>query len=373
MTQRRFRAWMLVHKWTSLISTLVLLLLCVTGLPLIFKEEIEAVINPQPAMPAVAPGTPSPSLDEIVRAALQAHPGDVPISIGFFKDKPAVQLQTAPNVRTPFPQSHVQAYDLRTGSPVPLKPQRTSAFTEFFRLLHTELFLGLPGALFLGVMALLLVAATISGIVVYAPYMRRLPFGTVRSERSKRLRWLDLHNLLGISTAVWVLAVGVTGAINSLHDPVAASVRTSIAEMTRRHHAAPAAGALVPVDRAIAAARQAMPSTTLASVFFPGAGFSTNHHYAVFMRGNAPLTARLFYVALIDAESGTLTDTPSMPWYATALLVSQPLHFGDYGGLPLKIIWALLDLAAIAVLITGTYLWLARVGVIRAVRTTAAS
>jgi hypothetical protein len=32
-----------------------------------------------------------------------------------------------------------------------------------------------------------------------------------------------------------------------------------------------------------------------------------------------------------------------MPWYAQALLVSQPLHFGDYGGLPLKLLWAVLD------------------------------
>jgi uncharacterized iron-regulated membrane protein len=42
----------------------------------------------------------------------------------------------------------------------------------------------------------------------------------------------------------------------------------------------------------------------------------------------------------------------------TSLLVSQPLHFGDYGGLPLKIIWALLDVIAIVVLASGLYLWL---------------
>jgi uncharacterized iron-regulated membrane protein len=46
-----------------------------------------------------------------------------------------------------------------------------------------------------------------------------------------------------------------------------------------------------------------------------------------------------------------------MPWYITALLVSQPLHFGDYGGLPLKIIWAALDLLAIVILGSGIYLW----------------
>lgn len=38
----------------------------------------------------------------------------------------------------------------------------------------------------------------------------------------------------------------------------------------------------------------------------------------------------------------------------------QPLHFGNYGGMPLKILWALLDLLAILVLASGLYLWLER-------------
>jgi uncharacterized iron-regulated membrane protein len=51
---------------------------------------------------------------------------------------------------------------------------------------------------------------------------------------------------------------------------------------------------------------------------------------------------------------------PKLPWYLTALLVSQPLHFGDYGGMPMQIIWALLDIATIIVLGSGLYLWLKR-------------
>ncbi|CAO3425138.1 hypothetical protein [Azospirillum doebereinerae] len=49
-----------------------------------------------------------------------------------------------------------------------------------------------------------------------------------------------------------------------------------------------------------------------------------------------------------------------MPWYMLALRLSQPLHFGDYGGLPLKILWALLDIVAIVILGSGLYLWWTR-------------
>jgi uncharacterized iron-regulated membrane protein len=51
-----------------------------------------------------------------------------------------------------------------------------------------------------------------------------------------------------------------------------------------------------------------------------------------------------------------------MPWYKTVLTLSQPLHFGDYGGLPLEILWTVLDVAAILLLGSGLCLRLARRG-----------
>jgi uncharacterized iron-regulated membrane protein len=43
-----------------------------------------------------------------------------------------------------------------------------------------------------------------------------------------------------------------------------------------------------------------------------------------------------------------------------APVYGQPLHFGDYGGLTMKIIWALLDIITIIVLASGIYLWLGK-------------
>ena len=64
--------------------------------------------------------------------------------------------------------------------------------------------------------------------------------------------------------------------------------------------------------------------------------------------------------AMLDGETGQLVTARGLPWYLRALQVSRPLHFGDYGGLPLKIIWALLDFAAIVLLASGVYLWLGK-------------
>jgi uncharacterized iron-regulated membrane protein len=235
------------------------------------------------------------------------------------------------------------------------------SFTRFLLELHGELFLGVGGGLFLGAMGLLLVASIVSGVVLYGPYMRKLVFGTVRSGRARRLRWLDLHNLLGIVTVAWLLVVGVTGVINTLAKPMFDMWRAQ--EMPRllaAYRARPAPGSLASVDVAVAAARRALPDMELASFLFPNTRFSTPRHYLIWTRGKSPLTSRLFTPVLVDAETGELASARGLPWYLRALELSRPLHFGDYGGMPLKIIWAVLDLITIVVLVSGLYLWFAR-------------
>ena len=78
------------------------------------------------------------------------------------------------------------------------------------------------------------------------------------------------------------------------------------------------------------------------------------------MRGNTPFTSKLFKPVLVDSQTGLVTDSREPPWYLTGLLVSQPLHFGDYGGMPMQILWAVLDILTIVVLGSGLYLWLKR-------------
>jgi uncharacterized iron-regulated membrane protein len=361
MPARQFksiRLWSSIHKWTSLVATIFLLMLCIIGFPLVFDEEIGNWLNPQ-KITDVPAGTPPAALDSMIASQLAKHPGDVMVSLGFLKGRPAVAAQSAPTATAPSSQSHRQTFDLRTGEPSDAEVRRRGPVMSFVHTLHADMFLGLPGALFLGAMGLTLTVAIVSGVMLYTPFMHRLAFGTVRAGRSQRTRWLDLHNLLGIVTVAWLLAVSITGAINTLYGPVADAVRADMFRMGNAYGGA-TPNRLASVDAALATARKALPDGALVSLFFPGAGFSTPRHYAVLARGNRPITSQLFYAVLIDAGTGELTTVYDMPWYAKALLLSQPLHFGDYGGLPLKIIWAAFDLLTIIVLGSGLYLWLAK-------------
>jgi uncharacterized iron-regulated membrane protein len=357
----KIRLWYAIHRWTSLLCTLFMLLLCLTGLPLIFHDEIDDLIGDGLSVPEVPAGTTTASLDRVVAAAQQRYPHEFVQFFVWDLDRPElIKLTMAPVVNAPREQLHRLVIDARTAE-VLAEPSLVRTFTSFVLELHAEMFLGVGGGLFLGAMGLLLVAAIVSGIVLYAPFMRRLAFGTVRSDRSPRIKWLDLHNLLGIVTLAWLLVVGTTGAINTLAKPMFDLWRAQ--EIPRL--LAPYRDTTIPVrlasaDAAVATARRVLPDMRVTSVIFPMSRFGSPRHYLIWTRGKTAVASRLFTPVLVDAETGEFVSARDLPWYIRALEVSRPLHFGDYGGLPLKIIWAVLDIITIVVLGSGLYLWFAR-------------
>jgi uncharacterized iron-regulated membrane protein len=360
MTPETLRRWRWIHQWTSLVCTTFMLLLCLTGLPLIYYHEINHLLGNDVAAPAMAAGTPRADLDQVIAAARALYPEKMMMYMSQEIDEPAIwnlTLGDNPNDENYKPI----AVDARTAQVLAEPAFEGGGFMSTMLHLHVDLFAGLPGQLFLGFMGLLLLLAIVSGVVLYAPFTRKLEFGTVRHGRSARLKWLDVHNLLGIVTLVWALVVGATGVINTLADVLLKYWQaTEIAEMLKPYEgSAPPAG-LASMQQAIARAEAAEPGMKVAFVAFPGTPFTSSHHYGVFMRGDQALTSRLYKPVLIDAQTGQITDRRALPWYLTGLLISQPLHFGDYGGLWMKFLWAMLDLATIVVLGSGVYLWIKR-------------
>lgn len=361
-TANQVKTWFQVHKWTSLICTAFLLMLCLTGLPLIFHEEIEALEGKPPLAPAMPAGTPTVPLERLAQTVHQQFPTKVIRYVYWDEHEPNTTTFTLSDSMTaPADNYKLVIFDNRTAR-VLEEPKIQEGFMYVMLQLHVDMFMGLGGKLFLGLMGLLFVVAIGSGLMLYSPIMRRFNFGMVRTERSTRLKWLDLHNLLGVVTVVWATVVGFTGVLNTLAEVVQGLWQQGqLAEMVAPYKgAAPLRGTLAPLDQAMRMAKDAAPGMEPSFVAYPGTPYSSQHHYAVFMKGTTSLTSRMAKPALIDAKTGELTDMRSMPWYVNAVFISQPLHFGDYGGLPLKIIWALFDVITIVVLGSGLYLWFAR-------------
>lgn len=362
LSARAIRSWSLLHKWSSLVCTAFMLLLCITGLPLIFQREIGHALGTEVEAPALPANAPRISLDQVLQVARAQYPQRVVQFASQEPDRDEVWYVTMTPTPAPTGDFRQVPVDARTGAVLP-RPPLHQGFMWIMDKLHVDLFAGQPGKLFLGVMGLLLLVAIVTGVVLYAPFMRKLTFGEVRRDKSRRSRWLDLHNLLGIVTLTWMLVVGATGVLNTWAELLQQRWQTT--ELARligpyREQALIADAQRAPVQQALQAALASAPGTKVAFIAFPGTSFSSPRHTTFYLRGNEPLTSRLPRPVFVDAATAKVTANAQLPWYLITLQVSRPLHFGDYGGMPMKILWAVLDLLSIAVLASGLYLWLAR-------------
>jgi uncharacterized iron-regulated membrane protein len=361
MNTKSFRRWSFVHKWTSLICTAFLLWLCVTGLPLVFHHEIDHLLHEEVEPADLPAGTPHADLDRVVAVGGERLPDHFIQFVIWDRDEPNIILLSMGKAPDSDPQyNRLLRVDARTGQFLDEMNFR-SRLTYIFLRLHTDLYADLPGKLFLGFMGLLFVVAIVSGVVVYGPSMRKLDFGEVRRHRLPTIKWLDLHNLLGIVLTMWMLVVGFTGVINTWADLVIKIWQYGqLSEMVGPHKDRSRPAQLSSAQAALQTARVRLPDMTPSFIAYPGSLFSSKSHYGVFLRGDTPVTSRLLKPVLVDAADGAFADSRDLPWYVSTLLISQPLHFGDYGGMPLKIIWAVLDILTVVILASGLYLWLKR-------------
>ena len=362
MTPGTMRVWSWLHKWSSLVSTIFLLVLCLTGLPLVFHHQIGGWLGTEVVSPALPADAPRATLDQVMAAAKERFPSKAGMYVSQEPDDDTIWYVTMGDTPRSTTELRQVAVDARTGRAL-AEPKIDGGVMDVIHTLHVELFAGQWGKLFLGLMGLLMLVAIVSGLVLYAPFMRKLRFGEVRRERSTRVKWLDLHNLLGIVTVTWALVVGATGMINTWADLVIEHWRNDqVAQLLSHYRGLPPLARLGSLEKAVANAREREPRMKIAFIAFPGTAWGSEHHYAVFMRGRTRLTERLVQPVLVDAVTGEVSSSQAPPWYMTTLLLSQPLHFGDYGGVPMQWLWAVLDVITILVLGSGLYLWLSKRG-----------
>lgn len=359
LSRKSVKTWYWIHKWSSLTCMAFLLLLCITGLPLIFHAEIDELTRPPEFATGVAAGSRA-DITNIVKTAREEKPGWEVMFLFWDDEHPLVNAVLGASMSASESDAYFAPFDSRTGERLSTPPSN-EGFMFFLLDLHGSLLMGLPGTLFVGLMGLMFIVSVVSGVVVYAPFMRRLAFGTVRKDRGSRIRWLDIHNITGVVITAWVIVVGLSGVIITLLEPLANVWKDSqLATISKPYQGLPAAKNRVAADVVMQTVFTHVPNADVSFIAWPGSPFSPPHHFTVALRGNTPLTKRLMTLAMVDAETGVLTAIQKTPWYLTAVNLSVPLHFGDYGGLPLKIIWALLDVIAILVLTSGIYLWLVR-------------
>ncbi|WP_414902137.1 PepSY-associated TM helix domain-containing protein [Sphingomonas flavalba] len=356
---RWYRANLWLHRWASLVVTLPFLILCLTGTVLIFHAEIDAAMGVVPAAPGLT-GAERP-LAESVDTVLAAYPDQKIIYLGIdAEEHPGLAIiNTVPPGDRNFDRAALRFTRLATAT-LTEEAVESETLTGFLLELHAQWFLGPTGELVGAVIALLVLLSLFSGIVVYAPHARRVAFGAVRKGRGPRLLQLDLHNFIGAVVLGWALVVTLTGFL--LGFGTLATGLWAQGQLTRAqalYGGAPVDARAPPVnaDAAYRAALSAAPpGWHVSSIIWPGTDYSTARHYTVLVGGSG-LDRRLVRAVLVDAESGAAAAAAELPWYLKAITLSEPLHFGDYGGLPLKLLWTACTWLTLFITGNGAWLW----------------
>ncbi len=109
----------------------------------------------------------------------------------------------------------------------------------------------------------------------------------------------------------------------------------------------------------LAAAKDKLPGFTLAYVAFPQAATGS-----ILIGGKLPtpnpLRSDYGSSATFDAKTGALQTTVDLrraPALTQILDTVVPLHFGTFGGLPVKILWCLAGLTPGLLALSGSLVW----------------
>jgi uncharacterized iron-regulated membrane protein len=316
------------------------LLFLVTGFLLLFKPAARF----ESGGPAVDVN--KTSYTEIVRASLARFPGERPLSL--FPDEEAAQvlhLRLSPDGSGKFRGARKLDFDLRTGQEV--KGQvAESGFFPFVLRLHRELLLGSAGKILVGISGTILLFISLSGFLIYGRFRKNQAFDSVRFG-SKPLVLADLHKWMGAAAGAWVLLVTFTGiflAFNSLL--IKLYQAQNLKSLSAAYRGAPAAADPALVDPVIRNALAARPGATL--------------DYLLLLKSPTAFGGEVHELAVVEDATARVAEVRELPVYLKTLLLSEPLHFGDYGGLTLKVLWGSFAAICFVMTIVGIWGWFAK-------------
>lgn len=342
-----------IHLWLGLSAGLLLALAGVTGSILVFDEEIDALLNP--ALRVANPAAERVSFDQAITNVEAAYP-ELPVSYVRMPRGPDETYEITTAGTEPV-QIFVDPY---SGAVLGLRGAE-EGFTNKLWHLHVYLLSGENGERVMGFVGLLTLLIVLTGVVVWWPSARRWADAFVVRWRAgwKRLNF-DLHRAGGIWSAAFLLVTASTGAALIFHDAFLA-----VANGVTGSENPPLAPAVVarsgmdraPLDDLLAEAHRALPGGTITYVSFPPTPESPVSVRLYFDEALHPNGRSFVYLdpwtgAAIGAESAL-----AAPAGTRALNLLYPLHIGSFGGIAVRILYALLGLTPLILMASGFLVW----------------
>lgn len=355
------RAMLGGHSVLGIGFAAIVYLVCLTGAILVFQQDFTRW--EQPDLPSVT----HVSDAAVVRAVESVAPraGDMPLYVSFPDgDMPRLRLTTEHGR-----DEHSWIADAQGR----IVGEVHTPWTEFLTRLHIQLHLPRSwGAFIVGLAGVALLSSLISGILSH-PRVLRDAFH-LRLGGARRLQEADWHNRLGVWALPFHALIALTGALLGLSTIIVGA----LAMLLYRGDSGKVYAMFSPPRPAVDARAAPLPDI--------GAILATAHARQI--RARAP-EARLRMmiithagrrdasVSLSAGRPGLLAAQDSFTFDAAGRIIEEkhpggltlgekiraslgPLHFGWFGGVPVRVAYGLLGIALCVVTSSGIHIWLAR-------------
>lgn len=344
------------HAAVGLIAGALLYLVSLTGTLSVFYEELQRV--EQPGAPEMARIDPD-AVQRGVKAMLASEAGK-PSTTHLYVHLPKDQLPRA-TITTDSQARHLNADGTLAG------PEEI-AWSDFLVQLHYMLNVpGLVGATVVGAMGAMMLALSISGVVAH-PRIFRDAF-RLRARDTGGLALADWHNRLSVWTLPFSLSIALTGSLIGLASVTAYAVAGASYGGDVEAVYGPIFGKEPKADKSPAGVPDVAAALRHVAARYPRVAVS----YAVLhdprTAGQHVQIVGLHERRLIFGEyygfdaSGRFLGTAGLADGALGQQIAAStysLHFGNYGGIWVKIAYGILGMAVTAICATGTYIWLGK-------------
>jgi uncharacterized iron-regulated membrane protein len=364
-----------IHSWVGIISGLALFIAFYAGAITMFEEPLQRWASAPTEL------SPPPSLErtpELIDKVLVAHPEarkSYRIHLVTGPEQPARVSWETGTRRKPGPTYFAS---LAPDGKLEVSTRKPSEVAELVDVLHQQV--GLPFAHeismpIMGVIALLYAIAIVSGVICLLPSMIKDLFA-LRFGRNLKRMWLDLHNVLGLFSLPFHIVMALTAVIFAFHDPFylaqGAVQKVGAAQVERRGPPRPDPKApppelavvkavLPPAELARRIERQ-MPGFTLKGMSYEYNQQEGPHGHILGSDPRYGMRGPTYGLGEVDTRTGTITEADYLPgrqsgWFA-AITSFFAVHFGNYGGPPVRWSYFLLGLAGAFLFYSGNLLWI---------------
>lgn len=374
-----------IHSWVGILCGLFLFVAFYAGSISMFEQPLQNWLTPDTALP---PPAKMEEAQTLVQKALAEYPEagrhyNIVISPDH-DQRVRLMWPKDPTHRGHGPQDLVFA-GLSANGELVSTTRRPSEIPFFIDQLHEQVGLPLPHATaryVMGCVALAYFLALVSGIVAFLPALKKMLFA-VRLDTGARKVWLDLHNLLGFFSLPFHCVIALTAAVFAFHEPVftiqeklfhsSAVIGQNVAhghkapDKSRAHNDESLAGreSLMSPSGLLAVLQQQAPGFVVDTLEYTAQHGKGKSSLALRVSGHDeryPMRGATNGFAMVDPASGKILSADYLPGHQPAglavLTAFFALHFGSYGGLPVRWGYYCLGVVGAFLFYTGNRLWI---------------